>query len=50
MEVTEKLVRTQTDRLTGLALDVILVEAATLKGEVRTEITAKAEVGCSSSR
>ena len=36
--------KTQTYRLTGTALDAVLVEAATLEGEGRTEITAESEV------
>ena len=41
---TEKLGRTQTERLTVAALDVVLVEAETLEGGGRTEKTVEAEV------
>ena len=36
--------RTQTERLTGAALDFVLVEAETLEGRVRMEIIAEVEV------
>ena len=44
MGETEKSGITKTDRLTGAALDVVSVEAATLEGEGKTEIIAEAEV------
>ena len=46
---TDKLGRTQADRLTGEAMDVVLVEVGMLEGEDRTGITAEVEVreGCS---
>ena len=41
---TDKLGITQADRLTGAALDVVLVEVAMLEGEGRTGTTAEVEV------
>ena len=41
---TDKSGRTQADRLTGAALDVVLVEVEMLEGEGRTGITAEVEV------
>ena len=41
---TDTTIRTQMNRLTETALDVVLVEAATLEGGYRTEITSELEV------
>ena len=44
MRETEKLGRTQMDRIMGAALDVVSLEAEMLEGGGRREITAEAEV------